>query len=223
MNIEKQILYNDDYCVAIYKPLAILSQSDTTGDTSLLQYAEVYFKQSLYIINRLDRVAQGIVLFAKTPEIASLLSEQFQSKEIKKIYLAVVEKAPPQSEGHLTHFLKKNVSSNTSKAFVSEVKGSKKSDLYYTLISQSDKYFLLKIQLFSGRHHQIRAQLGQIGSPVKGDVKYGARRSNPNRAIHLLAWQLEFKQPKTRNIIHVEAPIPDDDVLWAYFKKQLRL
>lgn len=223
MNIEKQILYNDDYCVAIYKPLAIPSQSDTTGDTSLLQYAEVYFKQSLYIINRLDRVAQGIVLFAKTPEIASLLSEQFQSKEIKKIYLAVVEKAPPQSEGHLTHFLKKNVSSNTSKAFVSEVKGSKKSDLYYTLISQSDKYFLLKIQLFSGRHHQIRAQLGQIGSPVKGDVKYGARRSNPNRAIHLLAWQLEFKQPKTRNIIHVEAPIPDDDVLWAYFKKQLRL
>lgn len=223
MNIEKQILYNDDYCVAIYKPLAIPSQSDTTGDTSLLQYAEVYFKQSLYIINRLDRVAQGIVLFAKTPEIASLLSEQFQSKEIKKIYLAVVEKAPPQSEGHLTHFLKKNVSSNTSKAFVSEVKGSKKSDLYYTLISQSDKYFLLKIQLFSGRHHQIRAQLGQIGSPVKGDVKYGARRSNPNRAIHLLAWQLEFKQPKTRNIIHVEAPIPDDDVLWAYFKKQLLL
>lgn len=223
MNIEKQILYNDDYCVAIYKPLAIPSQSDTTGDTSLLQYAEVYFKQSLYIINRLDRVAQGIVLFAKTPEIASLLSEQFQSKEIKKIYLAVVEKAPSQSEGHLTHFLKKNVSSNTSKAFVSEVKGSKKSDLYYTLISQSDKYFLLKIQLFSGRHHQIRAQLGQIGSPVKGDVKYGARRSNSNRAIHLLAWQLEFKQPKTRNIIHVEAPIPDDDVLWAYFKKQLLL
>lgn len=223
MNIEKQILYNDDYCVAIYKPSAIPSQSDTTGDTSLLQYAEAYFKQSLYIINRLDRVAQGIVLFAKTPEIASLLSAQFQAKDIKKIYLAVVEKVPPQSEGHLTHFLKKNVSSNTSKAFISEVKGSKKSDLYYNLVGQSDKYFLLKIQLFSGRHHQIRAQLGQIGSPVKGDVKYGARRSNLNRAIHLLAWQLEFKQPKTRNIIHVEAPIPDDDVLWEYFKKQLLL
>lgn len=221
MNIESQILYNDDYCVAINKPFALPSQPDTTGDLSLLNYAEAYFKQPLYIVNRLDRVAQGIVLFAKSKESAALLSQQFQDKNTLKLYLAIVEKIPPQSEGTLVHFLKKNANSNTSKVFENEVKDSKKAELYYTLAAKSDKYFLLKIQLISGRHHQIRAQLQHIGCPIKGDVKYGARRSNHNRSIHLLAWQLTFKHPVTREQIQVEAPIPDSDSLWQFFKNEL--
>jgi 23S rRNA pseudouridine1911/1915/1917 synthase len=217
MNIDNQILYNDDCCIAIHKPPLIPSQPDTTGDTSLVEYAELFFKQQLFLINRLDRVASGIVLLAKTAEVAAALSAQFQTKTTKKIYFAIVENEPPQTEAALIHFLKKNAQSNTSKAFDEEVKGTKKAELNYSVVGKSDRYCLLKVQLSTGRHHQIRAQLSKMGCSIKGDVKYGARRSNTNRAIHLHAFQLEFTHPQTGKKISVKTPPPSDDTLWEYF------
>jgi 23S rRNA pseudouridine1911/1915/1917 synthase len=217
MNIQNQILYNDDYCIAIHKPPLIPSQPDTTGDTSLIQYAEIHFKQALFLINRLDRVASGIVLLAKTTEAAAALSTQFQNKTTKKIYFAVVENEPSQTQDTLIHFLRKNAQSNSSKALDKEEISTKKAELKYTIVGKSDRYCLLKVQLSTGRHHQIRAQLSKIGCPIKGDVKYGARRSNPNRAIHLHAFQLEFTHPQTGKKVSVEAPPPSDDTLWEYF------
>ena len=222
MNIENQILYNDAYCVAIHKPPLIPSQPDITGDTSLIQYAESFFKQTLFLINRLDRVASGIVLLAKTVEAAATLSAQFQNKTTKKIYFAIVENEPPQTEATLIHFLKKNAQSNTSKAFDEEEKGTKKAELNYSVVGKSDRYCLLKVQLSTGRHHQIRAQLSKVGCPIKGDVKYGARRSNPNRAIHLHAFQLMFTHPQTGKNISLEAPPPSNDTLWDYFSDTIK-
>ena len=214
------ILYDDADFVAFNKPALVPTQPDPTGDASLLQLAEDFLKVKLFVIHRLDRVASGIVVFAKTEAAAANLSKQFQNKETLKTYLAVVENKPLKNEDTLFHYLKKNAANNTSKAFDEEIKDSKRAEMRYILRGSSDRYFLLEITLLTGRHHQIRAQLGKIGCPIKGDVKYGARRSNPNRAIHLHAWQLILKHPQTGEVIALESKPDETDALWQFFLKQ---
>ncbi len=219
MEMQEQILWNDAYFVVINKPPLVPTQPDPTGDTSLLELIEGLLKMPLFVIHRLDRVASGIVVFAKTKEAAAAISQQFQKKETRKTYLAIVENKPPKETDTLIHFLKKNPTINTTKAFEDEVKDSKRAELRYILRGGSDRYILLEIELLTGRHHQIRAQLGKIGCPIKGDVKYGARRSNLNRAIHLHAWQLTFQHPVTKEYISLKA-LPDmSDTLWQFFVK----
>ena len=223
--MQELILYNDAHFVAFNKPALVPTQPDPTGDASLLQLAEDCLKTQLFVIHRLDRVASGIVVFAKTEAAAANLSKQFQNKETIKTYLAVVENKPPivtaseAQQDTLIHYLKKNAASNTSKAFDEEIKDSKRAEMRYILRGSSDRYFLLEITLLTGRHHQIRAQLGKIGCPIKGDVKYGARRSNPNRAIHLHAWQLILKHPQTGEAIALKAEPDETDALWQFFMK----
>lgn len=217
--MQELILYDDAYFVAFNKPALMPTQPDPTGDASLLQIAEDFLKVKLLLIHRLDRVASGIVVFAKIEAAAANLSKQFQNKETLKTYLAVVEKRPPQDADTLIHYLKKNAANNTSKAYDEEIKDSKRAEMRYILRGSSDRYFLLEITLLTGRHHQIRAQLGKIGCPIKGDVKYGARRSNPNRAIHLHAWQLILKHPQTGEVIVLKSQPNGADALWQFFMK----
>ena len=217
--MQELILYNDAHFVAFNKPALVPTQPDLTGDTSLFQLAEDFLKIKLFVIHRLDRVASGILVFAKTEAAAANLSKQFQNKETIKTYLAVVENKPPKDADTLIHYLKKNAASNTSKAFVEEIKDSKRAEMRYILRGSSDRYFLLEITLLTGRHHQIRGQLGKIGCPIKGDVKYGARRSNPNRSIHLHAWQLTLKHPQTQETISLKAEPDETDALWQFFMK----
>ena len=215
--MQELTLYNDAHFVAFNKPALVPTQPDPTDDASLLQLAEIFLKVKLFVIHRLDRVASGIVVFAKTEAAAANFSKQFQNKETLKTYLAVVENKPPNDADTLIHYLKKNAVSNTSKAFDEEIKDSKRAEMRYVLRGASDRYFLLEITLLTGRHHQIRAQLGKIGCPIKGDVKYGARRSNPNRAIHLHAWQLTLKHPQTGETIALKAQPDEMDALWQFF------
>ena len=222
--MQELILYDDAYFIAFNKPALVPTQPDPTGDASLLQLAEDFLKVKLFVIHRLDRVASGIVVFAKTEAAAANLSKQFQNKETLKTYLAVVENKPPivtasEARQTLIHYLKKNAASNTSKAFDEEIKGSKQAEMRYILRGASDRYFLLEITLLTGRHHQIRAQLGKIGCPIKGDVKYGARRSNLNRAIHLHAWQLTLKHPQTGEAMQLKSEPDGMDALWQFFMK----
>ncbi len=214
--MQEFILLNDAHWVIVNKPALMPTQPDPTGEPSLLEQLENFLKQPLHIIHRLDRVASGIVVLAKTQTAAASLSEQFRQKDTLKTYLAVVEKCPSEPSGTLIHFLKKNAKTNTSQVFDNKVKDSKKAELRYILRGGTDRYFLLEIELLTGRHHQIRAQLGKIGCPIKGDVKYGAKRSNKNRAIHLHAHQLTLRHPQTNDVITLRAMPDVTDTLWQY-------
>jgi 23S rRNA pseudouridine1911/1915/1917 synthase len=216
MDIQRHILFEDSYFIALNKPALIPTQPDVTGNYSLQNIVEQYLNQPVYVVHRLDRVASGILVFAKNEEAAKRLSKLFQLRGVVKKYLTIVENKPPHDAGTLIHFLSKNPKTNTSKAYVHETKNAKLAELLYQLRGVSDRYYLLEIDLKTGRHHQIRAQLSAIGCPIKGDVKYGARRSNDNRAIHLHAWQLLFKHPFNQKDINIIAT-PPTDVLWDYF------
>ena len=213
------ILHNDPHLVVLNKPATIPTQPDLTGDTSFLQLAEDFLKEKLYLVHRLDRVASGIVVFAKTEQAAAYLSKQFQDKTTDKTYLAIVENRPSKDTNLLVHFLTQNPKNNKSKVSDTEIKGSKRAELRYILRGLSDRYFFLEIALFTGRHHQIRAQLAHIGCCIKGDVKYGARRANLNRSIYLHAWRLRFKHPVTQESLFFEC-LPDvTDKLWQILLK----
>jgi 23S rRNA pseudouridine1911/1915/1917 synthase len=211
------ILYQDVDIIVVNKPATLPTQPDTTGDSSLLEQIAVYLQEDLYLVHRLDRVASGLVVFAKKSSVAAHLSAQFKDKKTDKRYYAIVEKRPEIDHAHLTHFILKNSKTNTSKAIVEEKMDAKRAELAYILRGVSDRYFLLDITLFTGRHHQIRAQLAAIGCPIKGDVKYGARRSNANRAIHLHAYQLGFTHPVSNEKLLFKC-LPDlTDNLWRAF------
>jgi 23S rRNA pseudouridine1911/1915/1917 synthase len=212
------ILYNDEAVVVSNKPSSIPTQPDLTGDRSFLQLTETFLNEKLYLVHRLDRVASGLLVFAKTPEAAAALSLQFQLKKTEKRYWAIVENKPPKDTDILTHFLLKNAKTNTSKAFDVETKDAKRAELRYILRGVSDRYVLLEIELFTGRHHQIRAQLSKIGCCIKGDVKYGARRNNPDRSIHLHAWKLQFEHPISKEIVVFECSPNKEDKLWQVFQ-----
>lgn len=215
-----QVIYEDNHLIAVNKRVGDIVQGDKTGDKPLSEVVKKYLKDKyqkpgevfLGVVHRLDRPTTGIVVFAKTSKALPRLNALFATKEAKKTYWAIVKNPPPQLQGSLTHWLKKNEKSNTSKAFLKEVPGSKKAILAYSLIKKLDRHFLLEINLKTGRHHQIRAQLAAIGCPIKGDLKYGFERSNPDGGIHLHARYLEFIHPVKNELLKLEAPLPKDPV-----------
>lgn len=220
-----EILYEDNHLIAVYKKPSDLSQSDKTGDVALdsetKKYLAVKYNKPgdvfLGVVHRLDRPVGGVMLFARTSKALERMNEVFRTREVKKIYLAVVKERPPEEEGVLTHFLKKNEKQNKTYVYDNEVKGSKKASLSYRLAGRSDRYFLLEIELHTGRHHQIRAQLAKMGCPVKGDLKYGYPRSNEDGSICLFARKLEFIHPVKKEKVSITAHLPQGDV-WKLFR-----
>ena len=193
-------------------------QADQTGDPSFLHLAEAYCQHPLLLLHRLDRPVSGVVIFAKTKTAAASLSAQFRDRTVEKEYLAVVQNPPPAETATLVHFLRKNAAKNITAAYPDEQPGSERGELRYRLIGSSERYHLLHIQLITGRHHQIRAQLAAIGCPIKGDVKYGARRANRDRSIHLHAWRLAFDHPVSGERVQLQAPLPAGDPVWEAFR-----
>lgn len=219
------ILYEDNHLIAVFKNPSDLVQGDKTGDTTLDDEVKKYLAEKygkpgdvfLGVVHRLDRPVSGVVLFARTSKALRRMNELFRKQEVKKTYLAVVKERPPAEEQTLIHFLKKNEKQNKTYVYDKEVKGSLRSTLTYRIAGRSERYFLLEIDLHSGRHHQIRAQLSKIGCPVKGDLKYGAQRSNEDGSICLHARRIEFIHPVRKTPVSITAPIPDHDV-WKLFK-----
>ncbi len=210
------VLYKNKQLIAFNKPATLPVQADKTGDKALKNLGEIYCKSHLHLIHRIDRPASGVVIFAHNPKALAAMNAQFQNRTIRKIYLAVVKDMPAEPEGELVHFLKKNGRINRSFAVEEGTKGAKRAELLYELVGSIDNYHLLKIEIKTGRHHQIRAQLAAINSPIKGDVKYGSRRGNHDRSIHLHAWKLIFKHPTSHEMEEICAPLPDDSV-WNAF------
>ena len=219
------VLYEDNHLIAVLKKPSDLVQGDKTGDITLDNAVKKYLAEKygkpgevfLGVVHRLDRPASGVVLFARTSKALSRMNELFRRQEVKKTYLAIVKERPPAEEQTLVHYLKKNEKQNKTYVYGQEVKGSLKSALTYRIAGRSDRYFLLEIDLHSGRHHQIRAQLSKIGCPIKGDLKYGAQRSNEDGSICLHARRIEFTHPVSQSAISITAPLPEDDV-WRLFK-----
>jgi len=220
-----EIIYEDNHLIAVFKKSSDLVQGDKTGDISLdteikKYIAEKYNKTGevfLGVVHRLDRPVSGIVLFARTSKALSRLNELFRTRQVRKIYLAVVKELPPEDSATLTHFLKKNEEQNKTFVYDRDVKGSKLASLSYRITGRSERYYLLEIELLSGRHHQIRAQLARIGCPVKGDLKYGFPRSNEDGSISLFARSLEFIHPVKNEKITITAHFPEGDI-WNLFK-----
>ena len=209
------VVYKNNQLIAFNKPVTLPVQH--VGEAkSLLDLAEIYTKQKLHLIHRLDQPASGVILMAKTHTALVSLNEQFKKRKVEKSYLAVVKEKPPEKEGTLIHYLKKLHRNNKSIVFSEPKVGAKRAELHYQLIDSIDNYHLLKIKLITGRHHQIRAQLSAIGCPIKGDVKYGFRRNNLNRSIHLHAWKLAFQHPISKEQVTLIAEVPEDPV-WSAF------
>lgn len=207
------VLYKNNQLIAFNKPAGIPAQADKTGDKSLLQLAEIFTKSSVQLVHRLDRPASGVVLVAKTPKALANLNEQFRNRQVQKTYLAVVEAMPAELSGRLEHWIWKN--GQTNRSVISTEKGHANAEqaiLEYKHLGSSERYHLLEVNLLTGRHHQIRAQLAAMGCIIKGDVKYGARRSNKDRSIHLHAWKLSFLHPVTQENVILTAPLPVDPV-----------
>jgi 23S rRNA pseudouridine1911/1915/1917 synthase len=214
MQISDLVLYKNNQFIAFNKPANVPVQEDKTGDKCLLDLAEIYTKSKLDVIHRLDRPATGVVLFAKTHGALVSLNEQFKNRLVRKTYLAVVKDAPLQAEGTLLHFLRKNQKDNRSIVTLEETPNSKRAELQYRIMGSTEHYHLLEIELITGRHHQIRAQLSAIGCPVKGDTKYGFKRANPDHSIHLHAWKLRFQHPVSGETEEIVAPVPTKDIVW---------
>lgn len=217
-----KILYEDNHLIAVRKRVGDIVQGDKTGDVPLSDMVKNFLKDKyqkpgnvyLGVVHRLDRPVSGIVLFAKTSKALPRLNKMFaEHKGVKKTYLAIVANKPSQPQGTLTHWLTRNEKQNIARAYDREVPGSKKAVLDYRLIAQSERYFLLEIELHTGRHHQIRCQLSKMGCPIRGDLKYGAPRSNPDGGISLHAWRLELEHPVSHQNIVIEAPLPEER-LW---------
>lgn len=223
-----QILYEDNHLIVVNKRAGDLVQGDKTGDMPLgeiiKQYiAEKYNKPGavfLGVVHRLDRPTTGIVVFAKTSKALERLNKLFKERETQKTYWAMVKNAPPKQQDTLTHFLKRNPKQNKSYAYEKEVPESKKAVLDYQVVQKLNNYYLLEINLHTGRHHQIRSQLAAIGCPIKGDLKYGFDRSNADGSIHLHAKKLSLVHPVKKEEITFEAPVPDD-VLWKSCKNSI--
>ena len=215
-----QVLFEDNHIIIINKRVGDIVQGDKTGDKPLSEVVKEYLKDKynkpgnvyLGVVHRLDRPTSGIVLFARTSKSLPRLNQIFKDKEAKKTYWAVVKNKPPKDSDTLTHWLKKNPKNNTSKAYSKEVPDSKKAILDYKIIKKLDNYFLLEINLHTGRHHQIRVQLASIGCAIKGDLKYKFDRSNKNGGIHLHARKLEFIHPVKKEKVTVTAPLPSDPI-----------
>lgn len=216
-----QVLHEDNHLIIINKRVGDIVQGDKTGDKPLSEVVKEYIKDKynkpgevfLGVVHRLDRPTSGIVVFARTTKALTRLNELFKNRETQKTYWAIVKNKPEQSQAKLVHFIKRNEKNNTSKAHTKEVPDSKVASLDYTIFKELNNYFALEINLHTGRHHQIRAQLAAINSPIKGDLKYGFDRSNPDGGIHLHARKLVFIHPVSKDLITAIAPVPNE-VLW---------
>lgn len=227
MNLDTslQILYEDNHLIAVNKKASDLSQGDSSGDEPLdariKRYLAVKYNKPgevfLGVVHRLDRPVSGVVLYARTSKALARMNEIFRTREVRKIYWAVVSEKPPQAEGRLENYLRKNEKQNKSFVYSEPVKGTRRAELTYKLAGVSERYYLLEIELHTGRHHQIRAQLAAAGMPVKGDLKYGAKRSNPDGSISLHARSLQFIHPVKKEEILIIAPLPQTGI-WKLFE-----
>jgi len=211
------IIYQDEFIIIVNKSPGVPVQADKTKDTSLMEQIQAELGQPIYLVHRLDRPVSGLIVFALNSHIANDLSQKFKDKEIKKIYHAVVGNRPEKDADTLTHYLRKDAKQNRSFAFNKNLHHTQKAELKYRLIGSIERYHLLEIELLTGRHHQIRAQLAAINSPVKGDVKYGFKRGNRDRSIHLHAAELIFTHPDKQELMTFTAAPPEDNV-WAAFR-----
>ncbi|UOU99559.1 RNA pseudouridine synthase [Chryseobacterium daecheongense] len=220
--MEEQIVYEDNHLLVINKKVGQLVQGDKTGDESLLESIKNFIKIRdnkpgnvfLGLVHRIDRPTSGLVIYAKTSKALSRLTQMVKNREIKKTYWAVVTKEMISQTQRLVHYLKKNEKNNKAIVFPKATDGAKEAILTYTIIKNLDNYLLLEVDLETGRHHQIRAQLSKIGVPIKGDLKYGSPRSNPDGGIHLHARKLEFIHPVTKEKIEIVATVPQNDAVW---------
>lgn len=215
------VVYEDNHIIIVNKQSGEIVQGDKTGDTPLSDIVKQYIKEKynkpgnvfLGVVHRLDRPVSGLVVFAKTSKALSRLNEMFRKGDVHKTYWAIVKKNDIAPEATLTDWLTRNERQNKSYAHNREVPGAKKAVLSYKVRSMSDNYMLLEVRLMTGRHHQIRCQLAHMGCPIKGDLKYGSPRSNPDGSISLMSRRVEFVHPVSKETIAVEAPVPDDR-LW---------
>ena len=219
-----EVVYEDNHIIIVNKQSGEIVQGDKTGDRPLSDIVKDYIKEKyqkpgavfLGVVHRLDRPVSGLVVFARTSKALTRLNKMFAEGEVHKTYWALVKNAPQKTEDTLTHWLVRNEKQNKSYAYATEKPNAKKAILKYRLIGKSDNYSLLEVQLMTGRHHQIRCQLAAMGCPIKGDLKYGAPRSNPDGSIALQSHRVEFIHPVSKERITVEAPLPDDP-LWQAF------
>ena len=219
------VVYEDNHIIVVNKTASEIVQADKTGDMPLSEIVKQYLKEKYQkpgnvfrgVTHRLDRPVSGLVVFAKTSKALTRLNEMFRTSEVKKTYWAVVKNAPKEPEGELVHFLVGNEKQNKSYAYDKEVPKSKKAILDYRLIGRSENYYLLEVDLKTGRHHQIRCQLAKMGYPIKGDLKYGSPRSNPDGSICLHARRIRFVHPVSKELIELEAPLPEGN-LWKGFE-----
>lgn len=221
-----QVLYEDNHIIVVYKESGEIVQGDKTGDKPLSETIKAWIKEKyakpgnvfLGVVHRLDRPVSGLVVCAKTSKALSRLNDMFRKGEVKKTYWAMVQTPPAEPEGTLTNWLVRNEKQNKSYAYDHEVPNAKKAILKYKTVGQTEHYTLLEVNLLTGRHHQIRCQLSAIGCPIKGDLKYGARRSNPDGSISLLSRTVEFIHPVSKENISVVSPLPAEKV-WDNFRK----
>ena len=221
-----KVLYEDNHIIIINKAAGEIVQGDKTGDESLCDTMKAYIKEKyakpgnvfIGLPHRLDRPVSGVVVFAKTSKALERLNRMFSEGSVKKIYWALTKGIPVPAEAELESWILRNEKMNKSFSYPKEVKGSKRAVLHYRLAAASQNYNLIEVELKTGRHHQIRCQLSSIGCPIKGDLKYGAQRSNPDGSISLHARYIEFTHPVSKELIAVTAPLPDDR-LWQSFEK----
>ena len=221
-----KVLYEDNHIIVINKAAGEIVQGDKTGDESLCDTMKQYIKEKyakpgnvfIGLPHRLDRPVSGVVVFAKTSKALERLNRMFSEGAVKKIYWALTKGIPTPAEAELETWILRNETMNKSFSYPKEVKGSKRAILHYRLAAASQNYNLIEVELKTGRHHQIRCQLSSIGCPIKGDLKYGAQRSNPDGSISLHARYIEFIHPVSKELIAITAPLPNDR-LWQSFEK----
>ncbi len=226
--LPKDVLYEDNHIIVINKKPSEIVQGDKTGNIPLFDKVKKYIKERynkpgnvfLGTVHRLDRPASGVVVYAKTSKALVRMNELIKKREIRKTYWAIVKNKPDKTEALLSNYLLKNQKQNKSYVVPKERKGSLKAELSYQLIGESKDYYLIEVNLITGRHHQIRVQLSAIGCPIKGDVKYGFARTNKDASIHLHARKVEFVHPVKKETITIIAPVPNDN-LWEYFEKKI--
>ena len=216
-----QVVYEDNHIIIVYKESGEIVQGDKTGDVPLSETVKDYIKTKYHkpgnvflgVVHRLDRPVSGLVIFARTSKALTRLNAMFKDGDVHKTYWAITRNAPAIPEATLTQWLTRNEKQNKSYAYDREVPHSKKATLAYRVIGHTDNYSLLEVQLMTGRHHQIRCQLAHMGCPIKGDLKYGSKRSNPDGSISLLSHSVEFVHPVSHELVRLTSPLPDDP-LW---------
>ena len=222
-----QVVYEDNHIIIVNKESGEIVQGDKTGDRPLADKVKAYIKEKyakpgevfLGVVHRLDRPVAGLVVFARTSKALTRLNDMFRNNEVHKTYWAITKQRPAEMEGMLTHWIVRNEKQNKSYAYDRERPNSKKAILKYKVVGASDNYTLIEVNLLTGRHHQIRCQLAKMGCPIRGDLKYGAKRSNPDGSISLLARSISFVHPVSKKTIFVEASLPSDN-LWNMFNDE---